>query len=427
MADTSLNTQSIFSRCIDRRRFSQVACSLAESLDVDIFCGNWSADHDLIGIEPCSELLVDENTSRADIADFVFSDDRPTFGYLSYEYGYRLKGIPSAKRYRTPLGHLKKYRLLLQYNRATEQLAPESGAELPHPIDTIIEKSMLNRRGSFFPMSSRASIQPSLSEREYKDRVNEVLELIRGGHTYQINLSIEFSAEIESLRAERLFQHLWDNYPAPYYALFRSGNFRIISTSPERFLTVSDGAVMSQPIKGTLEYNNLEDVRITDLTESPKESAELSMIVDLIRNDISLNCEYGSVRVEGHKSTFAVDNLLQMYSNVHGRLRDDRTSVDLLLDAFPGGSITGCPKLRTMEIIDQMEPHARDVYCGTFFVIGDKKNMQSSIAIRTGYYDTEANLFRYFAGSGIVIESDPEREYLETLAKTSKFRKALGH
>jgi para-aminobenzoate synthetase component 1 len=100
--------------------------------------------------------------------------------------------------------------------------------------------------------------------------------------------------------------------------------------------------------------------------------------------------------------------------------------VDLLLGAFPGGSVTGCPKIKSMEIIDELEPHARDVYCGSFFVINDTLNMESSIAIRTGYYDTETGVFHFYAGSGIVVDSDPEREYLETIAKTGKFHEVLN-
>jgi para-aminobenzoate synthetase component 1 len=188
---------------------------------------------------------------------------------------------------------------------------------------------------------------------------------------------------------------------------------------------VNNREVLSQPIKGTLRFDRYDDSMRRRLTESPKESAELSMIVDMVRNDISLNCEYGSVRVSDHKSTFLVDNLIQMYSNVHGRLKSDRTCLGLLLDAFPGASVTGCPKKKSLELIEELEPHSRDVYCGSFFLVDQAGNMDSSIAIRTGYYDTESKDFRFFAGSGIVIGSHPEKEYLETVAKGEKFLRAF--
>jgi para-aminobenzoate synthetase component 1 len=147
------------------------------------------------------------------------------------------------------------------------------------------------------------------------------------------------------------------------------------------------------------------------------------MIVDLVRNDISSNCEYGSVRVENHKSVFVVDSLLQMYANVRGKLRGGRDCLDLFFDAFPGGSVTGCPKQSSMTIIEELEPHSRGVYCGSVVVVRDKKNMDSSILIRTAVHNTETNQLDYWAGSGIVVDSSPASEYLETLAKAEKFLK----
>lgn len=400
---------------------------MAERFGADLFPGVWGAGSDIVGLEPYSELLVTEKTSRSDIASFAFSDANPTLGFLSYEYGLKLKNIPVRKLSQFPLGHLKKYSTLLKYDRSSEFLEVHGG---PKRTVTEIEETIFESENQTctypFPDDASCKLEQSLDGGRYIDRVKRVLDFIRDGYTYQINLTIEFSLEKPNLHTPTLFGYLHETYPTPYYAYFTTGPFDIISTSPERFLAVQDGAVLSQPIKGTLQFEQFDESMIRQLTESPKESAELSMIVDLIRNDISLNCEYNSVRVEGHKSTFLVDNLIQMYSNVHGTLRHDRTCIDLLLDAFPGGSVTGCPKKKSMEIIDELEPHSRDVYCGSFFVIRDEKNMESSIAIRTGYHDNKAGVFRFFAGSGIVIESDPQREYLETLAKTDKFRRVFG-
>ena len=203
--------------------------------------------------------------------------------------------------------------------------------------------------------------------------------------------------------------------------MFRVGEQVVVSTSPERFLRVRDGEVLSQPIKGTRAFDTFRQQVMDELTTSPKEDAELSMIVDLVRNDISAHCEYGSVKVFGHKSAFVVDNLVRMYSNVAGRLKPGSDVVDLLLDAFPPGSVTGCPKKRTLEIIDRLEPHARGVYCGSMVALFDPHNMDSSVAIRTGCLDTSSGFFHFYAGSGIVIDSLPRAEYAETLAKAGKF------
>ena len=371
-------------------------------------------------------MIVTETNHKNEIAEFAFSDSDPTFGFLSYSYGMKLRDVITEKHTDFPLGHLKKYTTVLEYNRAVSELIVYSReSQLPEKIRKAISSAEATTE---FHMSShpKHDLLQSLSQEDYIDGVRKTLEHIREGYTYQLNLSIKFTIERESLDTLDLFTHLYKMYPAPFYAWFRSEQHQILSTSPERFLRVDGGRVLSQPIKGTLRFEQYDDSLVRILTESPKESAELSMIVDLIRNDISLNCEYGSVRVNGHKSTFVVDNLVQMYSSVLGSLKSDRTCVDLLLDAFPGGSITGCPKKKSMEIIDELEPHTRDVYCGSFFVIRDQRHMDSSIAIRTGYYDTNTGAFHFFAGSGIVVDSDPEREYDETVAKAEKFLKVLS-
>ncbi|WP_243451431.1 chorismate-binding protein [Desulfovibrio psychrotolerans] len=318
----------------------------------------------------------------------------------------------------------------------------------------------------------KGRIARSLDAAAYMRGVEEVLECIRNGDTYQLNLSIKFMADLHGTGFDplRLFLHLWETSPAPFHAWLNTvggaqgqgGALRVLSTSPERFVRVRAGEVLAQPIKGTLAFGasaGAGEARALRgnavpggaaagqsegsgewggswqgdyvpgmerlLTESPKESAELSMITDLIRNDISTRCEYGSVHVPRHKATFVVDSLIQMYSDVRGTLRQDATCLDLLLDAFPGGSVTGCPKRRTMRIIDRLEPHSRDLYCGSVFCVEDARTMDSSIAIRTGWYDEQAETLSFFAGSGIVADSDPEREYAETLAKAGKFLRVL--
>ncbi|WP_457571726.1 chorismate-binding protein [Desulfovulcanus sp.] len=416
-----------FSTSVEPKNFISIAAHLARHYMADLFLsgpGYPGENTCLIGIAPGDSLLVSEETRQEDVTRFVFSNSSPTFGFLSYTYGLKLHSIATSKTTNFPLGHLKKYKVLLVYDLMSKKLDLYTYGQ-----DTKEVKKLILQPGQpshdftsrWFTSETKGPLTRSLDRLEYIQGVKKVLDYIRGGYTYQLNLSIKFSIDFKKLDPLALFLHLWRKNPAPFYVWLYSGQRRIISTSPERFLQVKNGEVLSQPIKGTLAFQRFNPSLISQLTDSNKEDAELSMIVDLIRNDISYNCTYGSVRVNGHKSTFIVDNLIQMYSNVQGRLREDRTCVDLLLDAFPGGSITGCPKKKSMEIIEELEPHARDIYCGTFFIIWDKKNMDSSIAIRTSYYDTGTKKFHFFAGSGIVIDSDPEKEYQETLAKAEKF------
>lgn len=425
-----------FSVSIPESAFAAVWYLLATDFAADMLLsgvGNAQEKLCTIGISPVKELILTASTPRDVLHEFCFSHPQqsgPTLGYISYTYGLALHGIASEKPQTLPQGHLKQYAVILTVDMASgtlECFAREDAAgELlqqleallcfPEGISTVPLKA---------PEKVVAGLSQSFSQKEYEKGVKQVLEHIRCGDTYQLNLSIAFMLSLPELDAAHVFTHLWEQYPAAFYAWLHSGSFRIISTSPERYLRVKDGQVLSQPIKGTLAFERYFPGLEEKVTQSPKESAELSMIVDLIRNDISTHCEYGSVIVSKHKDTFVVDNLIQMYSNVCGALRPEANCLDLLLDAFPGGSITGCPKLRTMEIIEKLEPHSRDLYCGSVVCIEDEKNMDSSIAIRTAWYGVHDALFRYYAGSGLVIDSVPCREYLETIAKAEKFAKVL--
>ena len=282
---------------------------------------------------------------------------------------------------------------------------------------------------------------PSLDRAGYTAGVREVLRRIRAGDTYQCNLSTRFGLHAPGLDPAALSLHLWRTRPAPFHGLFRIGYRHVVSASPERFLRADapDGGparVLSQPIKGTLAFGPGTPHPVWHpglpglLSATPKERAELSMIVDLVRNDISADCAHGSVAVARHCATFrvggAASGLVQMYSDVTGTLRPDRTCLDLLLSAFPGGSVTGCPKRRTLAVIEAGEPHSRGVYCGSLLAIADARTMDASIAIRTGWHDAATGRFEHCAGSGIVVDSDPESEYEETWAKAANFREVCA-
>ena len=216
----------------------------------------------------------------------------------------------------------------------------------------------------------------------------------------------------------RLFQSLYERNPAPFFAYIQAGDHQIISTSPERFVYRNGDRVETRPIKGTRPRGNTEaeDRRLkNELSESLKDDAELSMIVDLLRNDIGKVCRPGSVRVAVHKRVEAYQNVYHLVSDVEGILDSGMDSVDLLRAAFPGGSITGCPKIRAMEIIDEMEPVRRHIYTGSIGYISFHDTLDLSIAIRTATVFKGKMLFS--VGGGIVFDSDPSDEYAETLHK----------
>ncbi|HYQ25569.1 MAG TPA: bifunctional anthranilate synthase component I family protein/class IV aminotransferase, partial [Polyangiaceae bacterium] len=197
-----------------------------------------------------------------------------------------------------------------------------------------------------------------------------------------------------------------------------AGDHQIVSTSPERFLKLGNGSVETRPIKGTRPRGKTpaeDDALRAELLESAKEDAELSMIVDLLRNDLGKVCRPGSVRVLEHKRLEAYQNVYHLVSTVKGELDPGLDAVDLLRATFPGGSITGCPKIRAMEIIDELEPVRRHIYTGSIGYLGFDGTMDLSIAIRTATFTGGKVVFS--VGGGIVFDSDPASEFEETLHK----------
>jgi para-aminobenzoate synthetase component 1 len=384
----------------------------------------------LCGLEPQDELVVREDTAREQLKGFAFSGPGPCLGFLSYDYGMLLRGIGTQKQSGFPLGHLRKYALLVEHDCVSGAVSVSGrDSEQVRRTARILSEPGPQRHPGFFPDLGQPVA--SMDRPSYEHGVRGTLERIRQGWTYQLNLStrLGWACDCAAHDPAELFLALHASHGAPFYAHFSSGQYRILSTSPELFVRVRNGRVLSRPIKGTLAVPGERVYSVADvdpelvraLTESEKECAELSMIVDLMRNDVSANCEYGSVRVENHRSVFVVDNLLQMHADVRGTLRAGRDCLDLFLDAFPGGSVTGCPKASSMRIIDELEPHARGMFCGSLVIIEDERTMDSSIAIRTAVADTKGGTLDYWAGSGIVIDSCPAREYRETMAKAAKF------
>jgi para-aminobenzoate synthetase component 1 len=242
---------------------------------------------------------------------------------------------------------------------------------------------------------------------------------LKEGDCYQVNLAQRFVANCQG-DPWTAYQTLRVLNAAPFSGYLNLPEVQILSSSPERFLKLTDGIVESKPIKGTRprKQNDAEDQQqIQQLINSTKDRAENLMIVDLLRNDISKTCKKGSVKVP---EIFAIESYATVHhlvSTVTGVLADNQSALDLLKSCFPGGSITGAPKIRAMEIIEELEPNRRGIYCGTIGYMGFNGNMDSNIAIRTLVHSN--NTIRFWAGGGIVNDSVVEEEYQETFDKAA--------
>ena len=253
------------------------------------------------------------------------------------------------------------------------------------------------------------------SDDEYCKDVETLIEKIYDGDVYQINLTRKF--ETDRPRNFSSFAHykkLRTINSAPFSAYMNFGDFQISSCSPERFIKITGQSIETRPIKGTLSSNHSSDL----LSKDPKERAENTMIVDLLRNDISKVCQPHSVKVPTLCGIETFEGLHHMVSTVTGNLKNNMTASDVLRECLPGGSITGAPKISAMNIINDIEPVPRGIYCGSIGYIGFNGDMDMNIAIRTLVHTKDK--IHFHVGGGIVSDSNPKKELQETYDKAQK-------
>ncbi|MCH7227055.1 aminodeoxychorismate synthase component I [Haloferula sp. A504] len=269
-------------------------------------------------------------------------------------------------------------------------------------------------------------LRETWTRRRFVEGVRRIREWIAAGDIYQVNLAQRFEAEVRGSSLFSLYERLREASPAPMAAWLSLDGKEVLSSSPETFLRISGRGIETRPIKGTRpRFADPADDRrsAVELQTSPKEIAELVMITDLMRNDLGQVCEFGSVQVDEMLRLETLAQVHHLVSTVRGRLRGDVGAVDALAACFPGGSITGAPKRRAMEIIHELEQEARGLYCGAIGYLGYHGESQFNIAIRT--IVREGGRLHFHTGAGIVADSDPEKEYEETLHKAAGIRLAL--
>lgn len=268
-------------------------------------------------------------------------------------------------------------------------------------------------------------LRSNFSEKTYQDAFQRIQEYINAGDCYQVNLAQRFSAEYEGLPLSA-YLRLRAEIKSPFSGFINAGSHTVLSFSPERFLEVREQRVTTQPIKGTRPRSNNPDedkALATQLQNSDKDRAENLMIVDLLRNDLGTICATGSVQVDHLFQLQSFSNVHHLVSTISARLEAPHTAIDLLRNCFPGGSITGAPKKRAMEIITELEPDPRTVYCGTLGYIGFDGQMDTNIMIRSLL--CSASDIYCWGGSGIVADSICAQEYQECHYKINNIIKGL--
>ncbi len=277
--------------------------------------------------------------------------------------------------------------------------------------------------------NAQISFSGLMTKGEYISKVEQVKELIAAGTVYELNLCMEFVAENVELNPLAVFKILNKNSAAPFAALYKYENKWVICASPERFLKKTGNSILSQPIKGTAPRgaNETEDLQLaSELQQNIKERAENVMIVDLVRNDFAKSCKPGTVQVPDLFGVYSFNTVHQMISTVTGEMRDNCTPSEALKNAYPMGSMTGAPKIKALEIIDELEVSPRGIYSGSIGYLDENGNFDFNVVIRTLVYDADAKTLSYHVGSAITYDSDPELEYQECMLKGNALLKALA-
>jgi len=357
-------------------------------------------------------------------------------GYFGYELGRHVEKVPrtTTDDLQIPDMLIGFYDTVIAYDHIMEQwFVCHTDFKLRRPAmaDRFQELKLLVKTAKQKMEEERGvsagRLESNFTRDGYLRAVEKARQYIIAGDIYQVNLSQRFCATVTKGSPWDLYRRLRSYNAAPFAAFINAGSFHILSSSPERFLKVTGDRVETRPIKGTRPRGATprEDALFrAQLLASEKDHAELAMIVDLERNDLGRVCRYGTVRVSRHAQCESYARVHHLVSTVEGELNSECDVTDLLLSTFPGGSITGAPKIRAMEIIDEIEPNMRYVYCGAIGYIGFDGEVDLNIAIRTMIMN--GNKVYFGAGGGVVYDSAPEMEYDETWDKAHAMIEALG-
>ena len=353
-------------------------------------------------------------------------------GYFAYDLARRLERLPSLAEDAEQLPEMAvgifDWALVVDHHARRSWLVGQgrdpSTASRWEGLVGMFRTVPAQRRGDRF--AALGPVRSNLSFAEYGERFERIQRYIRDGDTYQVNFAQRFAvpAAGDPWLGYRELRRL---NPAPYGAYFRNPYAHVLSSSPERFVRVQGDRVQTRPIKGTCARDpdpGRDRAQAAALCDSEKNRAENLMIVDLLRNDLGKSCRPGSIEVPELFRLESFATVHHLVSTVRGTLAPGATALTLLRGCFPGGSVTGAPKLRAMEIIEELEPHRRGIYCGAIGYAGFDGGMDSSIAIRTLVWSR--GQARFWAGGGVVADSSLREEYQETLDKAAAMFRLFG-
>jgi para-aminobenzoate synthetase component I len=393
----------------------------------NIFCFLDNADysiqphqHDCLVGAGATEWITPGSLTGLDI---FLKKGRWAFGHLSYDLKNSIHGFKAAKQdpIDFPLFHFFVPQILLLLNGQRLSIDAEEPNE--------VFKEIINTDPRLFTRPPSVSLQQKLTKAEYLEKIKCLQQHILRGDCYEVNFCQEFYAEKVALHPLQLFEQLIELSPNPFSAFYRRGDQYLLCASPERFLYKKGARLVSQPIKGTIRRNldnAAEDQRLKqELRRSTKDQSENVMIVDLVRNDLTQVCRKGTVKVDELFGIYSYPQVHQMISTISGEIKENILFSEVIRATYPMGSMTGAPKYRVMELIDEFEVSARGIFSGSVGYINPEGDFDLNVVIRSIMYNAGTNYLSYQVGSGITFYSDPEKEWEECLLKGEAIKKVL--
>jgi anthranilate/para-aminobenzoate synthase component I len=372
--------------------------------------------YSFIGINPIQTITSFEELQKTDLKNGAF-------GFISYDFAWKIEKLPDLAK--DDLGIPKVLFVVPETLVIFDHLAGEIEIKSDNPASCVNRLQSgkgcalrETRNDSHIATVKRGTLTSNFTKESFQKIVNQAKEYIAAGDIYQVNLSQRLLQTGIKEHPFEIYKRLRRINPSPFASYFDLGELKLVSCSPERLIKLENGIAETRPIAGTRPITAAENELLLD----PKERAEHIMLVDLERNDLGKACEYGSVRVDENMIIEKYSHVIHIVSNVVGKLRKDKNQFDLIKAMFPGGTITGCPKIRSMEIIEELEPVKRGIYTGSIgYIMKDK--MDLNIAIRTIVLKNSSAYIQ--VGAGIVADSIPKREYYETIYKACAMLEAI--
>jgi para-aminobenzoate synthetase component 1 len=393
-------------------------------LDNHRYQTNYHSVECLLAIASKNSFIANAGNSLNDLQKFLDENPRWLFGHLGYDLKNEIESVTSSYKSRLGFPDLFFFEPTIIIRLSEKEMEIESEDDAGKFFEEIMQSDQ-----RMVLQNDPVNIQQRVSKQEYIETIRQLKKHILRGDCYEINYCMEFFAEDAVVDPLSVYQRLSTTSPNPFSALYKLEDKWLICASPERFLKKEGSKILSQPIKGTSSRflrDDKEDKKSKEeLYASEKDRSENVMVVDLVRNDLARVCKEGTVKVDELFGIYSFPQVHQMISTVSGELKDRISFSEIIRSTFPMGSMTGAPKTRVMELIDQYERSGRGIFSGAVGYITPENDFDFNVVIRSIMYNASEKYLSFMAGSGITFYSDAEKEYEECLLKAEAMRGAI--